>query len=107
MSLPPSSALLRSFVNLVIVAGRSIIVPRSDDEAESLRMSKYCFNLVLADLTLNCLGSWPGPGGSNYLALWDNNSTEGQPRYRCGVCRSIFYLKETMKKNNRMPREPA
>ncbi|XP_032666188.1 uncharacterized protein LOC116841863 isoform X2 [Odontomachus brunneus] len=50
-----------------------------------LRLSFKRCSFEQRDLTLNCLGSWPGPGGSNYLALWDNNSTEGQPRYRCGL----------------------
>ncbi|XP_014488529.1 PREDICTED: uncharacterized protein LOC106751839 isoform X2 [Dinoponera quadriceps] len=51
-----------------------------------LRLSfKRCSFEQRADLTLNCLGSWSGPGGSNYLALWDNDTTEGRPRYRCGL----------------------
>ncbi|EFN77066.1 hypothetical protein EAI_04213 [Harpegnathos saltator] len=46
---------------------------------------KRCSYEQRADLTFNCLGNWPGPGGSNYFALWDNDTIEGQPRYRCGI----------------------
>lgn len=37
------------------------------------------------NLTYNCLGSWPGPNGSNYLALWNKNTDDGRPQYRCGL----------------------
>ncbi|EZA57809.1 hypothetical protein X777_00911 [Ooceraea biroi] len=45
---------------------------------------KRC-NFETRDLKYNCLGSWPGPNGSNYLALWDSNADDGRPRYRCGL----------------------
>ncbi|KAG7206422.1 hypothetical protein KM043_003778 [Ampulex compressa] len=38
------------------------------------------------NLTFHCLGNWPGPNGSNYVALLDNNALgEGRPQYRCGL----------------------
>lgn len=38
------------------------------------------------NITFNCLGNWPGPNGSTYLALMDNGATyEGRPQYRCGL----------------------
>ncbi|XP_076396125.1 uncharacterized protein LOC100883440 isoform X1 [Megachile rotundata] len=42
--------------------------------------------IILANLTFNCLGNWPGPNGSTYFALLDNNAvSEGRPQYRCGL----------------------
>ncbi|KMR04541.1 hypothetical protein RF55_643, partial [Lasius niger] len=46
---------------------------------------KRCNFEMHTDLTYNCLGSWPGPHGSNYLALWNNNANDGRPQYRCGL----------------------
>ncbi|XP_050460596.1 uncharacterized protein LOC126856262 isoform X2 [Cataglyphis hispanica] len=45
---------------------------------------KRC-NFEMHNLTYNCLGSWPGPNGSNYLALWNKNTDDGRPQYRCGL----------------------
>nr|XP_012215431.1 PREDICTED: uncharacterized protein LOC105667894 isoform X1 [Linepithema humile] len=45
---------------------------------------KRC-NFRAHNLTYNCLGSWPGPNGSNYLALWDPDAVDGRPQYRCGL----------------------
>ncbi|XP_025268422.1 uncharacterized protein LOC105254742 [Camponotus floridanus] len=45
---------------------------------------KRC-NFETHNLTYNCLGSWPGPNGSNYLALWSNNVDDDRPQYRCGL----------------------
>ncbi|XP_076294686.1 uncharacterized protein LOC143215939 isoform X2 [Lasioglossum baleicum] len=39
-----------------------------------------------SNLTFNCLGNWPGPNGSTYFALLENNAiSEDRPRYRCGL----------------------
>ncbi|KAL6432139.1 hypothetical protein ACFW04_006686 [Cataglyphis niger] len=46
---------------------------------------KRCNFEMHTDLTYNCLGSWPGPSGSNYLALWNKNTDDGRPQYRCGL----------------------
>ncbi|KAM0736266.1 hypothetical protein ACS0PU_010227 [Formica fusca] len=46
---------------------------------------KRCNFEMHTDLTYNCLGSWPGPNGSNYLALWNKNTDDGRPQYRCGL----------------------
>ncbi|KAH0956585.1 hypothetical protein HN011_004241 [Eciton burchellii] len=45
---------------------------------------KRC-NFEAQDIKYNCLGSWPGPNGSNYLALWDSNANDDRPQYRCGL----------------------
>lgn len=46
---------------------------------------KRCNFEMHTDLTYNCLGSWPGPNGSNYLALWNSNADDSTPKYRCGL----------------------
>ncbi|XP_039310112.1 uncharacterized protein LOC105204366 isoform X2 [Solenopsis invicta] len=45
---------------------------------------KRC-NFEARDLMYNCLGSWPGPNNSKYLALWDSNASDDRPQYRCGL----------------------
>lgn len=50
---------------------------------------------VSVNLTLNCLGNWPGPNGSTYFALMDISANyEGRPQYRCGVNTedTVFYF---------------
>ncbi|XP_020289129.1 uncharacterized protein LOC109857350 [Pseudomyrmex gracilis] len=45
---------------------------------------KRC-NFEASNLTYNCLGSWPGPNGSNYIVLWDKDADDSRPQYRCGL----------------------
>ncbi|KAL0108161.1 hypothetical protein PUN28_015033 [Cardiocondyla obscurior] len=45
---------------------------------------KRC-NFDMHDLTYNCLGSWPGPNNSRYIALWNNGANDDRPQYRCGL----------------------
>ncbi|XP_076644279.1 uncharacterized protein LOC143354240 isoform X2 [Halictus rubicundus] len=46
----------------------------------------HCNGDMQTNLTFSCLGSWPGPNGSTYFALLDNDATnEDRPRYRCGL----------------------
>ncbi|XP_012527011.1 uncharacterized protein LOC105831431 isoform X2 [Monomorium pharaonis] len=42
---------------------------------------KRC-NFETRDIKYSCLGSWPGPNNSKYIALWDS---KGKPEYRCGL----------------------
>ncbi|KAL0108159.1 hypothetical protein PUN28_015033 [Cardiocondyla obscurior] len=46
---------------------------------------KRCNFDMHADLTYNCLGSWPGPNNSRYIALWNNGANDDRPQYRCGL----------------------
>lgn len=51
-----------------------------------LKKKKKKIIKIILDITFNCLGSWPAPNNSYYIALLDTRvGGDRRPQYRCGV----------------------